>query len=114
LSPETLRSQIAELEATAKAASHEPLRQFAKDQIEVLKTKLLDKKTPEDRQSAALWKLKKAKQKRTKAFELLSESKDAIIAAQQAHLELEARAKASDAEVANFEALLAEATGHQP
>ena len=109
-SAEALRLQIAELEATAKSSIHEPLRKFAKDQIEVLKVKLLDKKTPEDRQSAALWKLKRAKQKRVRIFEQAAESKVAFLAAQQALLELDAKCKAVDVEVASLESLLAEAS----
>ena len=109
-SADVIRSQISELEGIVKSSSNESLRQHAACQLEVLKTKLLEKKTPEDRQSAALWKLKKAKLKRTRVLEQLVESKAAVLAAQAAHLELEARGKAADAEVATFELQLAEAS----
>ena len=109
-SADVIRSQISELEGIVKSSSNESLRQHAACQLEVLKTKLLEKKTPEDRQSAALWKLKKAKLKRTRLLEQLVESKAAVLAAQAAHLELEAKGKAADAEVATFELQLAEAS----
>ena len=109
-SAENLRSQIVELEGTAKSSTNEFIRKLAKEQIEELKAKLQDRKTPEDRQAAALWKLKKAKQKRTRVLEQLLESKETLQAAQRGHLELEARAKAVDAEVALLETLLAEAS----
>ena len=109
-SAESLRLQIVELEGTAKSSSNEFIRKLAKEQVEELKAKLLDKKTPEDRQSAALWKLKKAKQKRTRILEQLLESKEHILSVQQAHLELEARSKAVDAKAVSLELLLAEAS----
>ena len=109
-SADVIRSQISELEGIVKSSSNESLRQHAACQLEALKIKLLEKKTPEDRQSAALWKLKKAKLKRTRLLEQLVESKAAVLAAQAAHLELEAKGKAADAEVATFELQLAEAS----
>ena len=109
-SADALRSQITELEGVVKSSSFESLRQLATGQLETLKSKLLEKKTPEDRQSAALWKLKKAKLKRTRVLEQLVESNAAVLAAQTAHLELEARVKAVEAEVATYELQLAEAT----
>ena len=109
-SADVIRSQISELEGIVKSSSNESLRQHAACQLEVLKNKLLEKKTPEDRQPAALWKLKKAKLKRTRLLEQLVESKAAVLAAQAAHLELEAKGKAADAEVATFELQLAEAS----
>ena len=67
-SAEAIRLQISELEGTFKTTSNEQIRKIAKEHIEELKGKLQDRKTPEDKQSAALWRLKKSEAKENQSF----------------------------------------------